>query len=387
MPDEILEGISLPFNEAIDFFRQKARVPTDHWTDVWRTAHSHSFMVAGAASDALLADFQKEISRALRDGTTLADFRKSFDDIVDRHGWSYNGTPGWRSRIIYETNLSTAYSAGRYDQLTQPDTLKAFPYWTYIHSGSRHPRLQHLAWNGLTLRADDPFWDTHYPPNGWRCGCRASATSRGGLGRMGKDGPDTAPPIEYRDWVNPRNGTVHKVPAGIDPGFDYNPGKAWKQGADALPVKASPLRPLKANAQDDVWRKAMQDFVESPTRSTSMTVGNLDKDMRDVLGTETPDVLLSADTMEKQLFRHPELKPETYLSLPELFDKPDAVIDYGDRRILLLRAGGKALAAVVKATKDSGANYLVSLHEARPKSVRSMLRKGRLVKGDVDWAE
>jgi hypothetical protein len=146
---------------------------------------------------------------------------------------------------------------------------------------------------------------------------------------------------------------VHKVPAGIDPGFDYNPGKAWKQGADALPVKASPLRPLKANAQDDVWRKAMQDFVESPTRSTSMTVGNLDKDMRDVLGTETPDVLLSADTMEKQLFRHPELKPETYLSLPELFDKPDAVIDYGDRRILLLRAGGKALAAVVKATKDS----------------------------------
>ncbi len=236
--DPVLEAIDLPFQEAIDFFRQKARVPSEHWTDVWRTAHSHAFMVAGAATDALLADFQKEIARALEEGTTLADFRKAFDEIVEKHGWAYNGTPGWRSRIIYETNLSTAYSAGRYTQLTDATTLAAFPYWTYVHGDSRHPRPVHLGWNGLTLRADDPFWASHYPPNGWRCSCRVSPTSDAGLARMDKSGPDTAPPIDMKPWRNPRTGAIHEVPVGIDPGFDYNPGAAWMDGGKGLPVRS-----------------------------------------------------------------------------------------------------------------------------------------------------
>lgn len=244
MPDTVLEGIGLPFQEAIDFFRGKARVPTRHWDDVWRTAHAHSFMVAGAADDALLKDFQEAISKGLETGTTLAEFRRDFDRIVEDHGWAYNGTPGWRSRIIYETNLSMAYSAGRYAQLTEPDTLEAFPFWTYVHSGSSHPRLQHLAWNGLTLRADDPFWKSHYPPNGWRCGCRVSATSHADLGRMGKSGPDKTPPLENRTWRNPRTGAEHQVPVGIDPGFDYNVGQAWKDGPHALPVRSLNWRPV-----------------------------------------------------------------------------------------------------------------------------------------------
>ena len=244
MADSILEAIDLPFQEAIDFFRQKYRIPTAHWDDVWRTAHSHAFMVAGAADDALLKDFQEAIAKGLETGTTLAEFRKDFDAIVEDHGWAYNGTPGWRSRIIYETNLSTAFSAGRYAQLTEPETLQAFPYWTYVHSGSSHPRLQHLAWDGLTLRADDAFWQSHYPTNGWRCGCRVAPTGEAGLTRMGKSGPDTAPPVEMRTWRNPRTGAEHQVPVGIDPGFDYNPGMAWKEGAKALPVRSLGWRPV-----------------------------------------------------------------------------------------------------------------------------------------------
>lgn len=230
------EAIDLPFDEAIDFFRRKTRVTTQHWTDVWRTAHSRAFMVAGAAKDDLVADFQAEIQKALDTGTTLDEFRRGFDQIVQKHGWDHTGSPGWRSRIIYETNLSTAYSAGRYVQLKDPDVQEFFPFWTYVHSGSRHPRLNHMAWNGITLRADDPWWSTHYPPNGWRCGCRVSATSRAAMRRMGKSEPDQAPAIVTRPWKNPKTGVVHQVPEGIDPGFDYNMGEAWQTGVVPRPA-------------------------------------------------------------------------------------------------------------------------------------------------------
>lgn len=242
MPTDV-EAIDLPFEEAIAFFRQKARVPTEHWTDVWRIAHAQGFMVAGAATDELLDDFQQSLRKALEQGTTLQTFRSDFDAIVEKHGWSYTGTPGWRSSIIYDTNLSTAYSAGRYAQLTEPETLEAFPYWTYLHGDSQRPRPQHLAWNGLTLRADDPFWNSHYPPNGWRCSCRVAPTSEAELGRMGKSGPDAAPPIVMRNWTNPHTGAVHQVPIGIDPGFDYNVGKAWKDGGRGLRVRSPDWRP------------------------------------------------------------------------------------------------------------------------------------------------
>lgn len=231
-----VSGISLPPREAIRFFLGKLNTPTRGWSDIWQEAHSRAFIVAGAASDALLADFREAITKALEQGTTLAEFRADFDNIVARNGWAFNGAPGWRAQIIYETNLSMAYSAGRYAQLTEPETLAAFPYWQYVHSGAAHPRKQHLAWNGLTLRADDPFWRTHYPPNGWKCGCRVRPLSARDLGRQGKQGPDAAPPIQLRPWRRPSDGQILQVPDGIDPGFAYNPGLAWTQGAPVIPA-------------------------------------------------------------------------------------------------------------------------------------------------------
>lgn len=383
MPTAVASAIDLPFKEAADFFRQKARVPTEHWTDVWRTAHSHSFMVAGAATDALLTDFQTEIQKALDEGATLADFRKSFDAIVEKHGWAYNGAPGWRSQIIYETNLSTAYSAGRYAQLTEPDTRAAFPFWQYEHSGSSHPRLQHLAWNGLTLRCDDSFWETHYPPNGWRCGCRVRPVSQGGLGRMGKSEPDAAPPVQTRPWANPKTGQVHAVPVGIDPGFDYNPGQAWKQGGSAIPVKAPDLveqRP--PGSLNPATPKQIVDFVRNP--HGHLPVGRMATETQQALGAQTDMVLLSADTMEKQLSHHAELSEEDYARLPVVLSQPDAVMEKGERRILLLRLEENVMAAVLKATASGDGVYVVSYHRVRPKGVASYVRKQRLLLGGTD---
>lgn len=234
-----LSALSLPFDEAIAYLAQKVNATSTHWTDVWQRANALAFTVAGAATEALVQDFRTEVTKALEQGTTLADFRKSFDAIVKKHGWQHTGTPGWRASIIYETNLSMAYSAGRYAQATEPETLAQYPYWQYVHSGALHPRLQHLSWDGLVLRADDPWWSAHYPPNGWRCGCHVRVLSARDLGRQGRSGPDQAPPTETYTWVNPKTGEAKQATRGIDPGFDYNPGQVWQATPVTLPPKAT----------------------------------------------------------------------------------------------------------------------------------------------------
>ena len=223
----------LPFKKAIEFFAGKIRLPSSGWTDIWHEQHSHAFVIAGVTHDAILEKIFNELKKAQAEGLTYSDFRKRFDEIKAEHKeWSFKSSPGWRSRVIYQTNMSTSYWAGRWKQIQE---LKEFrPYLQYRHHTIENPRPLHQSWDGIILPVDDPFWDTHFVPNGWGCKCTIDSLSRWEAKEewksKGKDGPDTAPPIEYETRVvgkrsaHPR--TV-QVPKGIDPGFAYNPGKAW----------------------------------------------------------------------------------------------------------------------------------------------------------------
>lgn len=217
---------SLPFKEQIEFFRRKANVPTNSYADIYNSEHDYAFVVAGANRNALLNDFRAAIDKAISQGTTLEEFRKDFAEIVEKHGWSYNGSFNWRSRVIYETNLNSSYQAGRYQQLRDAK----FPYMEYLHSDYvEHPRELHQSWNHLVLNFNDPWWDSHFPPNGYGCQCRVRGRTTGDLKRMGKNGPDTAPTINWIDRVigeNSGDPRIVRVPEGIDPSFEHIPGQS-----------------------------------------------------------------------------------------------------------------------------------------------------------------
>jgi hypothetical protein len=268
MPDNA-EYRDVPFQEAIDFFKQKVNVPSQVWADILGGAHARAFTVAGATKEGMLTDFRAAIDDAISNGTTIADFRKSFDDIVTKYGWDYKGGRGWRTRVIYNTNLSTAYSAGRYRQMTDPDVLAYQPYWVYRHAdGVKHPRKEHLAWNGLTLKADDPWWKSHYPPNGWGCHCYAEPVTRRELQASGKQGPDQAPPLEMREVTLNTSAGPHKiaVPKGIDPGWGYNVGDAAYGTRPPSDVLAA------ATANQDKWTRLTQGDWRSEGRLERLPV-------------------------------------------------------------------------------------------------------------------
>lgn len=241
-----LSATSLPFAEQNQFFRRKLNLPTNAWTDIYTREHDYAFVVAGANRDDLVQDFRQAVEKAIADGTTLEAFRKDFDRIVAKYGWSYRGGRNWRSRVIYETNMRSSYMAGRYEQLMA--VREDRPYWQYLHSDAvEHPREEHLAWNGMVLRWDDPWWQYHFPINAWGCQCSVRALSEDDLRRMGKSGPDQAPPIIWQTRTigqnSPDGPRVVQVPLGVDPGFEYLPGQARLDSAIPQPRDSSPTPP------------------------------------------------------------------------------------------------------------------------------------------------
>lgn len=221
------------FTEAIDYLRNKTRLPTRAWTDLWQDQHARAFVVAGAMKDGLVADFHEAVTKAISEGRTLEDFRKDFDQIVSTHGWSYNGSRGWRSRTIFETNMRSAYSAGRWAQAVKLKTQR--PYLRYVHGHPKHPRKWHLKWHNTILPVDHPWWKTHFTPNGWGCQCTIQSLSESDMRRYGyKVSPDPEPSKMIAHKLNTPDGPVTvKVPEGIDPGFAFNPGEgAFGRGAN-----------------------------------------------------------------------------------------------------------------------------------------------------------
>jgi len=430
----------LPPGKELDFLRQKLAVPASHWTDLWQEAHSRAFAVAGAATQDIAEDFHKAILKVAAAGGTRADFRKSFDAIKQRYGWEHVGSPGWRSNIIYDTNMAMAYSAGRYRRQTTPEALTIYPYWRYRHHTCQHPRPQHVAWDGMILRADDPWWDTHYPPNGWRCHCTVEMVLEREMIRKGWSLSE-APVIETRPWRNPRTGVIVHVPVGIDPGFAYNPGKVWAEaeagragrpvqvprlelpglkpeprpvpvpvpGGVPKPVPAMPrvpgpepgvapspvpdvtppvspaVQPVVPSGADHLRQGEIERLRKNPVGEVE--AGFLPHDVTEHLGSETSAVTLSGETMEKQLHHHPDLTAEDYAVIPEALANSDIVASQGGGRVLLFRHVGRWYRLALKATKDGRENYLVSFHRTKAGPARRILAKLRLLKGNLDDLE
>lgn len=136
-----------------------------------------------------------------------------------------------KAEMVIKQNGFQAYAAGMYDVMDRQ--RDAFPYWQYITVGDEKVREEHAALDGLTLPADSPFWQTHYPPWDWGCRCQVVPVDAETYNMIqeGDQPGRSLSPVETQQLetngmiANPRTGGVVSVLPSKKPGaFRWNPG-------------------------------------------------------------------------------------------------------------------------------------------------------------------
>ena len=161
-----------------------------------------------------------ELLAALEEGNSLAEFRENMNDFLEAEG--YEGITPYQAENIFRTNIQTAYNVGHYKQMTEPGVKALRPYWQYDAVNDSKTRPSHLAMDGRVFMADDPIWDTWFPPNGFKCRCTVKTLSKRQMEQRGLTVETEAPRaarLEDGRFVN-------ILP---DPQFDTNPAKVRYQ--------------------------------------------------------------------------------------------------------------------------------------------------------------
>ncbi len=218
----------LPFREALDYAAQRRVIlPAEYYGSRIGLQRAQAFSVAGLTQLSQIQLVLDSLNDHLAGGLGFEAWKEQVTS-----GNIPLELPAERLDNIFRTNIQGSYNAGRYKQQTDPVNLKLRPYWMYDAVNDSRTRPTHRAMDNTILPADDRWWMTHYPPNGYRCRCTVISLS--------------AKQAQQR-------GITQTYPQGAEPdsGWGYNPGQAYQQGVGAGIDKAVKDNPdLDAAARD-----------------------------------------------------------------------------------------------------------------------------------------
>ena len=372
------------------------------WMDVYESAHASQFTVSRLARADLLQAIYDSLVRSVAGDLTRRDWMRDTRQLLQGSGWwgkkeITNPETGEivrttfdsaRLKLIFDTNTRQSYSAGQWQRTVRNQA--SHPYIRYVTMRDSKVRPLHAKWDNVTLPVDHPFWQTHLPPNGWRCRCRWVAVTQAEYDRgysewrapysYDQEGNVThAPPVQrvsfnknapkivWRDFHNRSTGETVQTPAGVDPGFGYNPGSALvRQQRQLIAHKLAALDPAiaaAAMAEGLVSEKAFAQWLQNPDGEMPLAV--LPQEHVQQIGAKISTASMSAETAVKQLRDHPELTAAEYLAAQSIIDHRTNMVQDSPHSLIYVQemegstAGGYVL--VIKATRTGEGVFVTSL--------------------------
>jgi SPP1 gp7 family putative phage head morphogenesis protein len=165
----------LPPEDAIRLFRDKVPLTRSAFDQIIEAYRGRAFTIAKQETVGAVSIVQQWLDRALEEGLTLKAFRDGLDAAAATGG--IRAVNPYHARTVFETNVQTAYNAGRWEMYHAPEVVDAFPLYQYHTVGDDRVRPAHAQMEGYIARRDDPVWDAWWPPNGFNCRCTVTAIS------------------------------------------------------------------------------------------------------------------------------------------------------------------------------------------------------------------
>ena len=159
---------TFPNEAAADYIRGKAVADPKNFGKLPDQLKQRAFTAAGIEQLDVVKRIRDAVAK-LPQGASWDEAKKEIAGLMS----TYTGGDMKAARARAEHTLRTqgfqAYSVARHQQ--QMSTVGSHPYWMYETVGDNRVRAGHAALDGKVLRADDPWWKTHYPPWDWGCRC------------------------------------------------------------------------------------------------------------------------------------------------------------------------------------------------------------------------
>lgn len=273
-------GWDLAPETAISYLRDKGLAPGFDVASASAAERASSFWVANIADKDMLGELLESLTTADEKGTPYEEWADSIIPQLQARGWwgrrEVIGPDGrvkvqgidapHRLQTIFRANMQAAYAVGQWERIIAQ--AESAPYLLYDAVDDHRTRPLHEAWDGTVLPVTHAWWRTHMPPNGWNCRC--------GVIQMSQDEMDAldlavskVPTNGTYEWTNPRTGKRHKLPEGIDPGFDYNPGAERLAELQRLAAEKAKALPPEPRAQVEASIRATQRAIEQSFDTTT----------------------------------------------------------------------------------------------------------------------
>ena len=165
-------GFDVQFIEAIAYaLNREVVLPDDYYLRMTPIQRQQAVSIAGLAQTEQIKHVMGLVNEQLVDGGTFADFQKAV-----KAGDIDINLPKHRLDNIFRTNIQGAYGRGRWYQ--QQENKIERPYLMRDGINDSRQRDSHRALDGIIRPIDDPFWNTHYPPDDFRCRCVARSLTK-----------------------------------------------------------------------------------------------------------------------------------------------------------------------------------------------------------------
>jgi SPP1 gp7 family putative phage head morphogenesis protein len=165
----VFTSFKLPPTGAIDYLRNLAPITRDVFDGLSKQYQNDSFTLAGVTDSHVLARVRDQLTSVVAQGGTAADFRRAVASLKSDAG--IESVTAAELDNVFQTMTQKAYSAGRYEQMTDDSVMAALPYWQFWTVGDDRVRPEHAVLDQFCALAIDPVWLKIYPPCGWGCRC------------------------------------------------------------------------------------------------------------------------------------------------------------------------------------------------------------------------